>query len=522
MIEIQHAFLTTGAPPPPARPPNGPAERCLADLTTQAERVHAGVQAQHEALDRVTGFESRVPAFEGMWESLYEPLLANVRAVLENEIPGAPEMQVNTAIAQCISVHLGFTEQLLNSVVRDSATTLTFWADALRISPAAFVRDIIAQDTTVRDSPVFSVNRLPSTAVDEWRRESDEEATLQWRRDIDVCNGISDLNAANACREAADVRECTTNIETFETWAARQSATYNTAALGFDRVAMELTRWVDGEVARAHDFAERHAAALVSGGSVGPGPDGRPMSQRDFTLQSINLAWQGFYNLNLVAGAGGVDDFIAEQARWFDNEKQFFEQVVASERESIESRCNPIIFRAELEALAREQWEAYRESLWDNVAANIEGEWDPTFDCEGSIGGFSVSLNDSGTAGLSAKWKNVEASIDSTGKRQLSGELNWGPIDFNARTTMDQNGLVSTSVGASGSVPVAPGVTAKGGISVVADGRRNEPALVFSGSLALGFERGGAGVSCSPGSGSLKVYPRAFTQAAVTYALTTR
>ncbi|MGH6945984.1 MAG: hypothetical protein ACREDZ_01535 [Kiloniellales bacterium] len=53
----------------------------------------------------------------------------------------------------------------------------------------------------------------------------------------------------------------------------------------------------------------------------------------------------------------------------------------------------------------------------------------------------------------------------------------------------------------------------------MSDGSRGEPAIAFSGSLELGFEHGGAGVNCTPGSGSFKVYPRAFTQSAVAYVL---
>ena len=46
--------------------------------------------------------------------------------------------------------------------------------------------------------------------------------------------------------------------------------------------------------------------------------------------------------------------------------------------------------------------------------------------------------------------------------------------------------------------------------------------VVFSGSLELGHEGRNSSFACSPGSGTVKIYPRAFTKAAIDYALTVR
>lgn len=520
MIEIEHSFLTTGAPPPPVPPANDAGERCLADLQRHAERVYAQVEAQQDRLDRLTGLDSREQAFAGAWETIYLPLLTATRAMLDQPAAVPAALYHNMVLAQCITHYIAFTALLLDSVVRDSGTTLTFWAEAMRLDPPVFVRDIVNQDVPLAEAMVFSVNRLPSTAVDKALSDKDKAASEQYWRDIDVCNGIDDMDASNACRREALRAECAANVANFEEWAAKQGRNVETAGQNFDRVALDLARWVEAEVNAAADFAERYAQELRNDGPEMPGPDGQPASPAEFALWQINLVYRShLVESYLTTGPHGVDDFIAEQAQWFDMQKQWLEGGVESGRESLSSRCDAILNAEALQALAQAAWEAYRQELWDRMMANVEAEWDPRINCEGKIDGYTVSFDDRGFDTLSAKWKSFGASVDKTGKLKLSGSWKWKNVSFSARTTLRDGQVVSTSVGASGSTRVAPGVSAKGGVSVVSDGSRSEPAIVFSGSLELGFERGGAGISCSPGSGSFKIYPRAFTKAAVAYAL---
>ena len=118
--------------------------------------------------------------------------------------------------------------------------------------------------------------------------------------------------------------------------------------------------------------------------------------------------------------------------------------------------------------------------------------------------------------------KRLKASVDATGKVKVSGSWKWDHVTFTGSTTYSEGRVVGTSVGASGSVSVVRGATAKGNVTVVSDGRRDEPAVVFSGSLELGHEGRNSSFACSPGSGTVKIYPRAFTKAAIDYALTVR
>jgi len=504
MIEIEHSFLTTGKPPPPVSPPREAAKRCYADLELHARSIHARVEAQHARLDRLAGIDARTQAFAGAWERIYEPALAAVRSLIEAPAQrGYEALWNNQSLVQCITIYFTFTDFLLASVVRDSATTITFWAAAMRLDPAVFVRETTNPD--VPNPTLHSASRLPSTAADRALSGANDEATRQYWRDIEGCNATApELAANNACRDRALRRECTTNIADFEEWEARQRRNYNTAAQSFDRVALDLLRWVEGEVVNARAFAARYAQELKAG---------QP------NLSQINLVYRMvLLEPNLTSGASGVDDFNAKQARWFEREKQWFEGGAEQSRQSLSQRCGPVLLREALEALAQEQWDAYRQELWDRMTANVEASWDPRINCDGKVDGFTVSIDDRGFNSLSAKWKNVGASLNASGKLKLSGSWKYRNVSINTQTTVQNGQVVSTSVGAGGSYPVVPGVSAKGGISIVSDGGR-EPAIAFSGSLELGFERGSARVSCTPGSGSFKVYPRAFTQAAIAYAL---
>jgi hypothetical protein len=389
----------------------------------------------------------------------------------------------------------------------------------MRLDPALFVRD--TTNPEVSNPILHSASRLPSTTADRTLSQANERATQQYRRDIEGCNAVAnDMAASNACRDRALRRECASNIVDFEEWEARQRRNYNAAAQGFDRVALDFLRWVEGEIANARSFAARYARELKAGKPDFPGPDGQPMPQKQWALSQINVVYRTILlEPYLTSGTNGVDDFNAAQARWFEREKQWFEKAAEEGRQSVSKRCGPVLLREALEALLQEQWEAYRQELWDRMAANVEASWDPRVNCEGKVDGFTVSIDDRGFDSLSAKWKNVGASLDSSGKLKLSGSWKYKNVSFGVKKTIRNGQVVSTSVGASGSSRVAPGVSAKGGVSIVSDGSRGEPAIAFSGSLELGFERGGASVSCTPGSGSFKVYPRAFTQAAIAYAL---
>jgi len=521
MIEIEHALLDTGAPPPPA-PERDAGARCLEELTGHAQRTYAQIEAHQTLLDRLTGLDSRAQAFEGMWESTFEPMLVSLRR-MQSQLSGLPpEMQRSSLLSQCISYYFSYTDLLLGSVVRDGGTTLTFWAEVVGIDPAAFLRDIVDQDREVADALMFSASRLPSTAADKLLRDKDSAANDRYWRDKEACNAMQDARAANACSEQALRAECAANVINYEEWVALQRRTFAAAAQRFDPKALELMRWAERETERARTFAERYAAELDAAGASFPGANGTPTTPRGFALEQINLGFRNLVEHNFAPGSFGVVDFIAEQAQWYELQKQAFEASVAEGRQSLAARCGPVLLADEIEALAQEQWQAYRDELWDRLTSTIEGDWDPTFACEATIGPYTVSLSEKGLESVSAKWKRLKASVDATGKVKVFGSWKWDRITFTGSTTYSEGRVVGTSMGASGSVSVVRGASAKGGVTVVSDGRRDEPAVVFSGSLELGHEGRSSSFACSPGSGTLKIYPRAFTRAAIGYVLAAR
>src|SRR3546814_5336850 len=109
------------------------------------------------------------------------------------------------------------------------------------------------------------------------------------------------------------------------------------------------------------------------------------------------------------------------------------------------------------------------------MTANVEAEWDTRINCEGKVDGFTVSFDDRGFDSLSAKWKNVGASLSSIGNGNASASWKFKNASIGAQTTFQNGQLVG--VGAIGSSTVAPGVSAKGGISIVSDGSRGESAI---------------------------------------------
>jgi hypothetical protein len=386
------------------------------------------------------------------------------------------------------------------------------------------------------------LGRLPSTLADRQRDAADKEATEQYWRDVDVCNGIDDSSAATACSQEALRTECASNIANFEAWAAKQTQHVNTAAQGFDRAALALVRWVEAQAQDAHAFAARTALDLSPDGPSMTGPDGQPMTQLQMAMWQLNMTYATILLQPHLSPGNGVDRFVTDAARWFDMQKSWVEGGVESSRQSLMSRCWPILNREALEALAQAEAEAYRESLWERMASTIEASWNPRIKCEASVDGFTASIDDSGAHSLSSKWKNFSASLDSTGKLTASAAWKWFSashdsagntnltgswqargISFSGRTTLRGGQVVATTLSASGSTAVAPFVTGKGGITLVSDGNPSGPSLAFSGSLSIGLQRQGfGGAGCTPGSGTLKIYPRAFTQAAVAYALAPR
>src|SRR3546814_2250362 len=73
------------------------------------------------------------------------------------------------------------------------------------------------------------------------------------------------------------------------------------------------------------------------------------------------------------------------------------------------------------------------------MTANVEAEWDPRINCEGKVDGFTVSFDDRGFDSLSAKWKNVGASLSSIGNGNASASWKFKNASIGAQTPF-QNG----------------------------------------------------------------------------------
>jgi hypothetical protein len=511
MIELESSVLSTGEGPQRPPLPEGPLDRCIADLEDKARRVLATSRARNRELDRLTGMPSRVEAFAGK-PQIFEQLIQYVRQLADAARQSGDVIMFNTTLGQCVSAYQLMADDEFSGVLGDRAMSIPFWAQVVRLEPMTFVRDIAPEP----DRMLIDASRLTSARVDKEYQDGQDEASRQWYRDIEACG-------TNACREAWKRKECETRYAHYDRMEGQHRQRIAAAAANFDHVALATVRWAEAEMSDVRDFVARTLQGLQPGGPEMVGADGGKATSAEFTAQGIVAAYQSpLLEMNLGSG-GRLESFLAEQVRFFEQQRAWAEDMLASTKQNLDDLCWETMNREMLEALAAEEWRQRQQELWDDMMANVEASYSPRFKCEGEIDGFGVEVDSEGAA-FSSKFEKFKTALDSTGKLKFSGSWKYKGVGVAPRVTVEDGTI--TAVGVGGSVS-APPFTAKGSVTLAADHNRAagraETSLSFGGTVSIGVNVPSlGGVSCEPGNGKFKVYPRSFVESAVRYALASR
>ncbi|MGQ0546441.1 MAG: tetratricopeptide repeat protein [Betaproteobacteria bacterium] len=514
LIEIAHSLITTGKPPPRPAPTRG-LERCIAELEDHSRTVLGRIKERADRFKAITG-NDLMPFFQPM-ATFHQQTLAYSRGLITQarSMPTASQAAfANNAIMQCVFTYFHFTGNLLESyfgTVYSDYTAVVFWADALGIDPAPYWRE---QRGSGRQGPVVNVFALSIP--------SEPYITKLWA-------GVG-----------SSARDCPQMRSAYQREAAHSRQRFQRAGMRFDEIALPLMNIAEYEILAAREFAVRMAGEMKGGGPAAipgkgiPGAGGKPMTVAEMSVQAIN----GSYRTTLLDTwlDRQVPEFFNNLGTAFQRDRQNNEQNLQQKKQQIDVVC-PAIPPELLEALLAEQWQAYRDGLWEALLSNFEAQWDARLNCNVSINGFSGQLYDDGNWEVGYKGKGFSCKVGPGG----AGSIGAGPFT----TTIKDGEFTSVSVegsnwevtGDSAGVSEAtvtvrsvdanyPPFTGAGKLTVggVRDPRtgRMEPKVGFSGKLGLGFKTKVGGAACYPGSGSVSVTPRKAMGDAIKYALSAR
>jgi hypothetical protein len=488
LVEIAHAIITTGKPPPRQPRPKDAMERCIAELEDHSLRVLGRVSERADRFQALTGHDLRkyvqpLVAFHEQNRTHLRGLVTQARSMP----PVARTTFASNVIMQCVAMYFHYTGNLLeayfDTTFRDY-TALTFWADALGIDAAPYWREQGSRPVIV------GALNIPSRPY----------ITELW----------------------AEARECAQQRLAYERQAAHSRQRFRRAGMRFDEIAFPLMNIAEQEILAAREFAARMAAELKDAGPSAP------------YVQQINATYRRELLDNWLDGK--VPMFFNELGTTFQHERQGSEQDLQNRKQMLDMQC-PAVPPEVMEALLAEAWKEYRDGLWQALLGNFEAQWDARLNCDFSIDGFSGQLFDDGEYEVGYKGKAYSCKVGPGG----AGSIGAGPFsttmkdgEFTAvdiqgsdwSATVDRSGLreVKATVGkVSANYPPFTGA-GKLTIGGQRDSRtgRMEPKVGFSGKLGLGLKNKVGGAACYPGSGSVSVMPRKALEDAVRYALSGR
>jgi hypothetical protein len=514
LIELEASLIETGKPPPPVKPDaNDALGRCIAALERHSQRVLAVRKQNHQRHDRLQNVDHRQKAFAGEAQ-IHRDLIRHVREVASLARRAGDALQHNLALAQCATAYFSFVTFLLDSYYGDrSGFELVFWADVLGLDAPAFVRDLPCgspgNDCGVR---VLPSNSLLSRQAEDRPHFGREEAVRQYRRDIDACNAIR--GDSSGCRVRARARECATNKVLIEQWADARQQRVNAASRNFDNEARYVISLAEAEIGAAREFAVGLLRDLRKGGAALPGPEGKPTDAAGFAVWQINQVYTQTLLLqpHLLAG-GKVEQFLGEQKRWFEREREGIESGIMSAKRSHDQMCEPVMLELRMEQLA-EQYQAYLEHLRERMGWGVDRRVDTKFPCSFAIGGLSG-----------------KADLDDLGESKFAYELSRGPYAGSVELGKDGPSFSGSASGKIRGVGVsvdsdgAAGASGRyGPFAGKADASFTSAVNPWNGRQYLGIRlRGSAGfgignksgsasASCYPSSGEVTIYPRALLE----------
>jgi hypothetical protein len=503
LIELEAALIETGKPPPPAKPDaNDALGRCIAALERHSQRVLAVRKQNHLRHDRLQNADHRQKAFEGE-PQIHRDLIQGVRQTASLARSSREPIQHNSALGQCAAAYFMLTGFLLDSYYfAESAFELVFWADALGLDAPVFVRDLpCGSPGNVCDERGSPTHSLLSRQVEDRRHFGREQATRQYRRDIDACNAIK--GDSRACRLRAQARECAANKVLIEQWAAAREQRLNTASRNFDGEARYVVSLAEGEIRAAREFA----VALLRDMRKGPG------NAFEMGVQMLNQTYVLLLLQSHLLAGGKVEQFLGDQKRWFGQQRQGIEGGILGAKQSHDQMCEPVMLELRLLQL-EERYQAYLEHLRERMGWGVDSRVDTKFPCSFAIGGLSG-----------------KADLDDLGESKFAYEISRGPYAGSVEVGKDGP---SFSGSASGKVRgVGVGVDSDGAAG--ASGRYGPFAgkadasftsavnpwngrqyvgirLRGSAGFGIGNKSGSASASCYPSSGEVTIYPRALLE----------
>jgi hypothetical protein len=519
LIELQASLIETGKPPPaPGPDANDALGRCIAAVERHSQRVLAVRKQNHVRHDRLQAVDYRQKAFAGE-PQIHQDLLKGVRELARNARRAPSDvLQHNMALGQCATAYFVLTGFLLESYYWvESGFNLVFWADALGLDAEVFVRDLpcgsAGNACGDRRDPGIS---LLSRAAEDKRYFGANEAGVQYRRDMQGCKGLVG-EAYKSCELRASARECSTNKALIEEWAAVREQRVNSAGRNFDNEARYVVSLAEGEVGAAREFAVGVVRDLRKGGPSFPGPDGKPVPAFEFGVQQVNQAYvTALLEPHLLAG-GKLEQFVQQQARWFEQQRAWIEEGIAGMKQSHAERCEPVIVELRMEQLA-EQYQAYLDHLRDRLAWGVDSRTLTNLPCDFSIGGLSGSadLNDLGEGKFSYKW--TKGGFSATGAANMgkdgvkvSGSASGKVYGVGVGVDTSGNSSIGRKVGYG---PFSGKADASFTTAVNPWNSREYLGIRLKGSAGFGLQsKGGkAGASCYPSSGEVVVYPRALLE----------
>jgi hypothetical protein len=498
LIDIEKSFLDTGKPPPPSPPPTDELQHCLRMLDKHMEKIAASVRARDTLLDELlrtpNGHELNIARFAKLRDSFAASARAINAQAGASASPDVERVRFNGALMICMNEYSQFTSLYIDDVLfSDDSDAVFFWSNVLAMSPEAYVDDTI-HNFTPSDRRVMGgvIN-----SISDFKKYNDDL--------IAVDRQYFAKNAAMGCKPWQALHDRLTKAV-----GARYDAV---ATHGFDDAATQLARAIEAELADRRGFISRELKKLKPPVQSGP-------KQVTDTL-----------NRAQAADIGELQRFLHGQAEQFLREQQELRQFLEAEQRNINALCEKVLNPTKSDQLAQDEWQ--------NVLAHFSSDYDSDLDCDLEFGGVKVEWNEKEITKLSIKMENVKAKID-LNKRQVaySGSWKWkvpgsasvegakneAQISVSPNVIEKDGTLVGVGVDAQAE---QDGLTVKGGVTLISDTNPNtgvkEPAVGFSGTAGFGGKVPGTDVeiTCFPGKGTAKVYPRGLLQDAINYLVAT-
>ncbi len=499
VIAIEKSFLDTGKPPPPASPQTDELQNCLSRLDKHMAKIVASVRARNTLLDSLLHTPNQRDLDTSGFVHLRATMTAAIRtgnalaSAAVSPTAAVKAIRFNSALLACMGAYATFTSMDIDDLLQVSSssenTNVFFWSTVVGLSPDAYVDDTPHNYTPLERR----VAGGPLNSISDFKIHRDDL--------------VAALNQAHSYLTPT---YCEAWQAIHDRLAAAEKARFDDAAThGIDDAATQWVSTVEAELADTEAFLSREAKQF------------RPPLQNWPKIAAGNVDRMQATNIDKLKV------FVHARGDEFLREREALRHLLEEEQRNINAACEKALNPPNFDQLAQDEWQ--------NVLAHFSSDYDSDLDCDLKFGGAKVEWNEKEITKLSIKMENVKAKID-LNKHQVaySGTWKWEvPGSASSKNAKDE-AEVSVSpnfiekdgslvgVGVDAQVEQS-GITVKGGVTLISDTNPNtgvkQPAVGFSSTAGLGGKVPGTEVeiTCFPGKGAVKVYPRGLLQDAVTY-----